>query len=66
MTEMTISVADIREGDTYLSDGVGWKAEEDAETFSNGEVSVRVRHIPDGGISDRIWDNADVVITVVR
>lgn len=70
MSALTIAVDDIKSGDTFHDNpdasGSGWTAIEDAETFMNGEVSVRVQYNPDGGIGDRIWDNADVTLTVFR
>jgi hypothetical protein len=62
-----ISVADIKTGDHFVNpDGrLGWEAIEDAETFANGEVSVRVQH-KDGGISDRIWSSHEITIPVLR
>jgi hypothetical protein len=49
MSKVKLSVAEIREGDSFISNGAGWRAIEDAETFTNGEVAVRVRFEPDGG-----------------
>lgn len=67
MSELVrVYVAEIREGDAFLRDGKGWRAVEDAETFANGEVSVRVQHEPDGGYSDRIWSDATVSLEVER
>ena len=54
-----ISVADIREGDSfYGEDGMlYWTAIEDAKQVGT-EIQVRVRHI-DGGTSIRVWDWED-------
>lgn len=64
MKQVQIPVDQIREADEYR-DGAGWSAIEDAETLGSGEVSVRIRHA-DGGIADRIWDNAAHEIVVWR
>jgi hypothetical protein len=66
MSKVKLSVAEIREGDSFISNGAGWRAIEDAETFTNGEVAVRVRFEPDGGIGDRVWDNNSVTLEVER
>ena len=67
----TITVAEIREGDEYVSEETGthhWTATEDARV-DLGQVRVTVQFHPDGGLSTRVWDApiaTKATITVVR
>jgi hypothetical protein len=66
---MKITVNEIAEGDRFDNPdypGHGWTAIEDAELLSDGVISVRVQHHPDGGYADRQWDDASTEIEVQR
>jgi hypothetical protein len=65
----TITVAEIKQGDEFVAEETGvhyWTAVDDATPEERtSHVSVNVRHL-DGGTSERVWDQPDVSITVVR
>lgn len=68
LLELELSVADVREGDRFVSDGRHyWTALEDARRYElEGEplVTVRILHA-DGGDDVRAWD-ADATLTIER
>lgn len=56
---------DLVAGDTFLHEGHGWTAIEDAEHRPDeGIVVLKVRYVPDGGIGYREWDYGTLVSNI--
>lgn len=64
-----MKVSEIRKGDTFPHPETGeliWTAVADASVGSDGTVSLKVQHSPDGGMGYRHWDDPNHDLEMVR